>query len=288
MEDKAEVTSLHQTKQPGSELSEFIRDHRYTRYLRFVFAAVGSVPWVGALMAASAALHAEAEQGKVNEIIRLWCEEHNARIEDMSKTIAAMIERMEQIGPKAQERVQEEEYLGLVRYGFRIWDEASTVEKRERVRRVLTNAAGTKLCSDDIVRVFLDWIRKYDEIHFRVITCIHKQPGATRADVWEDFYGEEVRENSAEADLFKLMFRDLSTGGVIRQHRETTHDGQFLARHRSSARGRGRSLILESAFDDKKPHELTELGTQFIHYAMNEIVPRVGMSASNAAQQEST
>jgi hypothetical protein len=278
MNKDTEVKSMQSAKPSGDKLAAFIRDRRYAKYVRFVFAAVGSVPWVGALMGASAALHAEAEQGKINEIIRLWCEEHNARIEAMSQTIAGMVERMEQIGPNAHERVQEEGYLELVRYGFRIWDEASTGEKRERVRRVLTNAAGTKLCSDDVVRVFLDWIRKYDEIHFRVVKCIHKRPGSTRADAWKEFYGEEVREDSAEADLFSLVFRDLSLGGVIRQHRDTTPDGQFLARPRSATRGQRRSPLLESRFEEKKPYELTELGTQFIHYAMNEIVPRVGAS----------
>ena len=28
-------------------------------------------------------------------------------------------------------------------------------------------------------------------------------------------------------------------------------------------------------FDDEKPYVLTELGKQFVHYTMNEIVPRI-------------
>jgi hypothetical protein len=86
----------------------------------------------------------------------------------------------------------------------------------------------------------------------------------TRGYVWEQIHGEEVRENSAEADLFKLMIRDLSTGSVIRQHRDTMHDGRFVAWRPSTTR-RAKNRVLESAFEDTKPYELTELGNQFVH-----------------------
>jgi hypothetical protein len=33
---------------------------------------------------------------------------------------------------------------------------------------------------------------------------------------------------------------------------------------------------MASAFDDDKEYELTELGKQFVHYTMNEIVPKIG------------
>jgi len=105
----------------------------------------------------------------------------------------------------------------------------------------------------------------------RVVRVIHENPGATRAFIWEQIHGEEVREDSAEADLFKLMIRELSTGGVIRQHRDTTTDGHFLAKRVPTRRAK--KTTLESAFEDNKPYELTQLGTQFVHYAMTELVP---------------
>ena len=40
---------------------------------------------------------------------------------------------------------------------------------------------------------------------------------------------------------------------------------------------------MESAFDDKKPYVLTGLGTQFVHYAMNEIVPKIGPASPEDA-----
>jgi DNA phosphorothioation-dependent restriction protein DptG len=32
---------------------------------------------------------------------------------------------------------------------------------------------------------------------------------------------------------------------------------------------------IESAFEDSKPYVLTELGKQFVHYTMNEVVTRI-------------
>ena len=38
-------------------------------------------------------------------------------------------------------------------------------------------------------------------------------------------------------------------------------------------------MTVNTAFDDEKQHELTELGKQFVHYTMNEIVPRISAAA---------
>jgi hypothetical protein len=94
--------------------------------------------------------------------------------------------------------------------------------------------------------------------------------------MWREVHGREVAENSAEADLFKLLVRDLSTGGVIRQHRDTTADGQFVRKTPTKTpKGYG-SRVMKSAFDDTEEYELTEFGRQFVHYTMNEVVPRIG------------
>lgn len=267
------------------DLADFLHGRRYAKFARFVFAVLGSIPWVGGFIAASAALHAEYEQGHVNELSKRWVEEHQQKIQELNETLTQMMLRLEQLGPQAEERLHDESYLGLVKYGFRVWDEAGTRAKRERVRQTLTNAAGGRICSDDVVRLFLLWLSNYDDLHMRVVSVIHANPGATRAFIWEQIHGEEVAENSAEADLFKLMIRDLSTGGVIRQHRETTSDGQFVARRRTTRAPR--RLTLESAFEDSKPYELTELGTQFVHYSMTELVPRIrGTSSDSSAESK--
>src|SRR2546425_4906089 len=211
-----------ETKGAEQGLTDFLHGGRDAKFARFVFAVLGSIPWVGGFIAATAALNAEYEQGHVNELSKRWVEEHQQKIQELNKTLAQMMLRLEQLGPQAEERLHDESYLGLVKYGFRVWDEAGTRAKRERVRQTLTNAAGGRICSDDVVRLFLLWLSNYDDLHMRVVSVIHANPGATRAFIWEQIHGEEVAENSAEADLFKLMIRDLSTGGVIRQHRETT------------------------------------------------------------------
>ena len=166
-----------------------------------------------------------------------------------------------------------------------MWDEAGTRSKRDRVRQTLTNAAGTRICSGDVVRLFLLWLSNYDDLHMRVVKVVYENPGATRAFIWEQIHGEEVRENSAEADLFKLMVGELSIGRVIRQHRETTADGRFLAKRVTTRRAK--KTTLESAFEDSKPYELTELGTQFVHYAMTELVPRLGAASEDASTDSS-
>jgi hypothetical protein len=289
MEDDSEKTPTKlghadpKSQDSGGQLADFLRSRRYTKFVRFVFAVLGSIPWIGGFIAASAALHAETEQGRVNELSRRWVEEHQQKIQELNETLAQMMSRLEQLGPQVEERLEDESYLGLVKYGFRVWDEAGTRSTRDRVRQTLTNAAGTRICSDDVVRLFLLWLKTYDDLHMRVVRVIHKNPGATRAFMWEQIHGEEVREDSAEADLFKLMIRDLSTGGVIRQHRETTTDGRFLAKRVPTRRAK--KTTLESAFEDNKPYELTQLGTQFVHYAMTEIVPRIGAGNNQAPNQ---
>ncbi len=259
---------------PQVALSAYMSGPGNSKYARFVLAIMGSIPWIGSVIAASAALHAEQEQGKVNLLMYQWLEQHETTYRRLEQTVAKMVGRIEEIGEVAQARANEESYLGLVRRGFRVWDEASTDEKRDYVRRTLTNASGTRLCSDDVVRLFILWIEQYDELHFRTIRVIYRHPGSTRAEIWAALHGESVREDSAEADLFKLIIRDLSTGSVIRQQRETTYDGRFVAQGRPRVR-RQASGVLASAFDDDKPYVLTDLGSQFVHYALDEPVPRL-------------
>ena len=128
------------------------------------------------------------------------------------------------------------------------------------------------MTADDVVRLYIQWIDFYHEAHFAVIKSIHGSPGCTRGDMWDDIHGAEVREDSAEADLFRLLVRDLSTLGVIR-HRETTGSGEFV-RPGPQPKGSG-TRLMKSAFDDREQYELTELGRQFVHYTMNELVPRM-------------
>ncbi len=276
--EKKEIISVPEeiddTSDSNERLGRILEGGKYKKYGRFVFAALGSIPWVGGLIAASSALHAEIEQGKMNKLLGRWLEEHRQKINELGTTLENIVNRLDQLGEEVDLRLQDENYLSLVRQGFRTWDEASTDSKKSYVRRCLTNAGSTKICSDDVIRMFLDWIQKYDEAHFKVIKALYRNRGATRAYIWDQIHGEEVREDSADADLFKLLISDLSTGHVLRQIREKSVHGQFLAKRRNAKSGK--RTVLESAFENTKPYELTELGSQFVHYVMEETIPRIG------------
>jgi hypothetical protein len=200
--------------------------------------------------------------------------EHNQRLQFLRHTLEQMASRLEGLGEEVDERIHSQQYLVLVRKTFRQWDEADTEEKRHLLVQVITNAAGTRISSNDIIRLFLDWLDTYHEAHLAVIREIQKNQGPIRYDIWVAVYGESVpRDDSADADLYKMLIRDLTLGGVIRQQRESDHQGRFLKRPRAPRRISSSSM--ESPFEDSKPYVLTDLGSQFVHYAMTELVARL-------------
>jgi len=257
-----------------NELAKTSPSNRKRLIEKFVLAALGSIPWVGGFISAAVSYKTEEGSVKANNLQNQWLEEHAHKIAHLKEDLEKILERFESIGEEVDQRIQSEEYLTLVRKAFRVWDEAETEEKRGYVRNVVTNSAGTRLCSDDVIRLFIDWLKLYHESHFAVIRSIYKNPGTTRFDIWDSIYGELPREDSAEADLYRMLIRDLSMGGVVRQQRATNQYGQFLRKKAPKRKGSVPSTM-ESAFEETKPYELTELGQQFVHYTMNEVVKRV-------------
>lgn len=272
--------SPKQTEKPNSEIDRIKQElakaaptTKKRALEKFGLAALGSIPWVGGFISAAASMKTEEGTIKTDTLQTKWLEEHQVKMERLSETLEEIAQRFEKLGEEITDRIQTEEYLDLVRKSFRAWDQADTNEKRSFVANLIANASGTKLCSDDVIRLFIDWLELYHEAHFAVMREIYSNPGATRYDIWTSIHDEIPREDSAEADLFKLLIRDLSTGGVIRQARETNHDGQFI-KQKSKARRIG-SGTMESAFEGTKPYVLTELGKQFVHYTMNDVVTRI-------------
>lgn len=123
----------------------------------------------------------------------------------------------------------------------------------------------------------MDWLKNYSELHFRVISIIYNTNGISRGEVWRRLGKEAVREDSADADLFKLLFRDLTTGGVIRQHKETDYYGNYIVKNGGRTKGATNSgtRTAKSAFDEDEPYGLTQLGQQFVHYAMTDLPPKI-------------
>jgi hypothetical protein len=236
-------------------------------------AALGSVPWVGGYLSALNDLRSGNSQNKNNKLYEEWLTEHSKKMRQLVEALSQVTTRLDEFPESINERLESEEYLQIVRKSFRTWDESDTLEKKHLIRKLLTNSGANKLVPDDLIRLFLDWIATYHEVHFAVIKAIYQTPGITRYEIWQELNGVQVREDSLEADLFKLLIRDLSTGSVIRQHRQTDYAGNFIKRPQRKPIVPSRTL--KSAFDDQESYELTELGKQFVHYTMNEVVPRV-------------
>lgn len=243
---------------------------------KFVLAAVGSIPWVGGFLSAAASYKAEEGSLRQDSLQTQWLEEHHDKILKLRETLEDIQRRFESLGETIDERIQSEDYLDLVRKTFRTWDDAHSEQKRRYAANLIVNAAGTRVCSDDVVRLFLDWLDLYHETHLAVIREVFRNPGSSRYEIWTSLYGDVPREDSAEADLFKLLVRDLSTGGVMRQERDVNSLGQFVRKTPQRRRRGTAPTTMESAFEDSKPYVLTELGKQFVHYTMNEVVTRIG------------
>lgn len=269
-----EIEKRSEIEKIKNDLASFDAKGKKTRTGRFVLAALGSIPWVGGFMAASAALHGEKEQGKISELQRLWLEEHSKKIEELAIAIYEIAERLDSSGADIEERLTSEEYLTLVRKGFKEWDNSETAEKKKFIQTLLTNAGAISITTDDMIRLFIDWISLYHETHFAVIKEIYKNKGITRGGIWRNLNGSHPREDSMEADLYKLLIRDLSTGGLIRQHRERDYHGNYVKKIVK----RPKSGTMKSAFDNVDQYELTELGAQFVRYTMEDVVTQIGES----------
>lgn len=280
------------TKDQPEDEKQLPTGKRWEKYARGAMqVAGGAVPFAGGIFSAAAGHWSEREQERINEFIRAWMQMLEDELREKQQTLAEVIIRLDMHDEKIANRVRSDEYQSLVRKAFRNWAGAESDKKREYIRNILSNAAATDLTSDDVVSLFLDWLQDYTEFHFAVIGDIYQHPGATRWDVWQRLGKGEPREDSADADLYRLLFRDLSTGGVVRQHRETDYAGNFMAKPtpKRSRRGAGTGdRRMKSAFDDEEPYELTALGQQFVHYAMQEIVPKIEYHADVEMPQGGT
>lgn len=231
----------------------------------------GAIPFAGGVLSAVAGAWSEGEQEKVNRFFKHWIQMLQDELKEKEQTIIEIMARLDLQDEAISERVESKEYQSLIRKTFREWSGAESEDKRTYIRNILANAAATTVTSDDVVRLFIDWINQYSEMHFHVIGAIYNSDGITRGQIWKKIGKGPVREDSADADLYKLLFRDLSTGGIIRQHRETDRFGNFLPKTpQRRPKGSG-SKPPVSAFDENEGYDLTALGQQFVHYAMTDL-----------------
>lgn len=242
---------------------------------RALLNAGGSVPFVGGLLSAAAGAWSESEQETVNNVFKQWLDHLEEELADKAETILEIMARLDIQDQKVKNRVESSEFQSLVKKSFRNWSNIDTESKRRRVRNLLANAAATELVSDDVVRLFIDWTNKYSDFHFQVVGIIWDEAPISRYEIWQKIGRNPAREDSADADLFRLLIDELSQGRVIRQQRKTDSDGRFLRQKSVNVRKGEASPYMKSSFDKEKLYVLTELGSQFVSYAMNELVVRV-------------
>ena len=163
-----------------SELSKATQSDRRVLIEKVILAALGSIPWVGGFLSATLAFKSEEGSRRSDALHTQWLEEHANKLRNLHNTLQQIVSRFESLGPSIDERIQSPEYLQLVRRAFRIWDDASTQQKRDYVRNVLVNSAGTRICSDDVIRLFLDWLNIYHESHFAIIQQVYHSQAFSR------------------------------------------------------------------------------------------------------------
>lgn len=247
-------------------------------------AVSGAIPLAGGFFSAAAGVWSETEQERAMEVMRAWLQMMEDELREKQRTMLDVVARLDMHDEEIAARVRSDEYQSLLKKAFRNWAGTESRKKQEYIRNILTNAAASRIVSDEVVFLFMDWLQDYSEFHFSVIAELYQREGSTRRQIWENLGREPVREDSADADLFKLLIRDLSTGGIIRQHRETDYHGNFVSRtpQRSGPRQQrapGGVKVAKSAFDDGEQYELTALGKQFVHYAMSELTLKLTYAA---------
>ena len=238
-------------------------------------AAGGLIPFAGGVLSALAGAWSEKEQEEVNKFFEFWVQGIEDELKEKEATLIEIMARLDLRDEEISKRVESKEYQSIVRKTFRDWSGAESTNKREYIRNILANAGACSISSDDVVRMFLDWIDKYSDLHFQVIASVYNSNGISRGAIWRKIGRERVREDSADADVYKLLIRDLSTGGIIRQHRERDYNGNPIPKQTvRRPKGSGPKPPV-SAFDEEEEYELTDLGQQFIHYAMTDLPIRI-------------
>ncbi|MER9764338.1 hypothetical protein [Mesorhizobium sp. M0138] len=124
-------------------------------------ALAGSIPFVGGLISAGVGYWSEKEQEDVTNILRQWLQMLEDELREKGKTIAEIVARLDMKDETIRERVESPEYQALMKKAFRNWSSIDTEYKRQRIRNILANAAAAKTTSDDVVRLFIDWINLY-------------------------------------------------------------------------------------------------------------------------------
>lgn len=213
------------------------------------------------------------EGSNFDRVLNEWFQLEEEEAQEMGVTLIGVLNRFNLDSLKIRKRVESPQYLQLIKKVLRNWSFSESKEKITFIRNLLVNAANLELVPDNVIKLFIDWVAKYSEEHLAIIQEIKNNPGVTRKEIWIRLYKDIPPEDSAEADLYKFIILELTTGHLIRQRREKDYSGRFVKQKQPLKRKKDfgeQSQQITSAFDDEKKYELTELGNQFTKYTMED------------------
>jgi hypothetical protein len=126
-EDQNEIVRMDSVVKTIRAELEKVSTTRRQRILEGVaLAALGSIPWVGGVLAVAANYKFD-EAGVVGDSLRnQWLEEHHQKLLNLRATLENIFARLEGLGEEIETRIESQEYLALVRKTFRQWDQADT------------------------------------------------------------------------------------------------------------------------------------------------------------------
>lgn len=155
------------------ELEQALQAGMGPKIVRFALSCLGGIPVVGGVFGAGSDAWSEAEHEQFKKILAAWLKLQEEEIREIGRTLLEIMQRLDTADATIRERLQSPEYLSLIKKSFRDWSAAESEDKRRLIRNLLANAAATKLCGDDIIRMFIEWIDRYTERHFRIVRVVH-------------------------------------------------------------------------------------------------------------------
>lgn len=226
-----------------------------------------------------------SEGNNFDRVLNQWFQLEEEEAQEIGVTLIGVLNRLNLDNPTILKRAESPRYLQIIKKTLRNWSFSESKEKISFIRNLLVNAVTLKLVPDNVLKLFIDWVDKYSDEHLAIIREIKNHPGITRRKIWAHLYNEIPDEDSAEADLYKLIILDLTTGHVIRQRREKDYYGKFVKPRKTQKNKPFKTSQFTSAFDDEKGYELTELGKQFAKYTMEEHITLEKQSQKESYQR---
>src|SRR5208283_51404 len=91
------------------------------RIARFMLALLSGTPFVGGVFSGTAGEWSDAAQENVNRIVKAWMQLQQDEIEEIGRTMAEVLARIDVADEQVSERVRSPEFLSLVKKCFREW-----------------------------------------------------------------------------------------------------------------------------------------------------------------------